>query len=126
MSTSFVSPALSPATYIGARFSPDKVSFPVRSTVPYAHFEHVRGVPPTAEGNGYSINRLHILNAILGRHANLESRSAEAIELSGEDISIDRITENAEKLQEAAARSVYGASYGNGLFETGVGFSVEG
>lgn len=126
MSTSDASPALTPSAFIGARFSPGKVAFPLTNGVQYATFEHVRGVPPTGENGGYSVNRLHVLNAILERYARVESRSMEQVTQSEEDITVDIIEENAIALQDAVEHSVYGMSYGNGIYETGVGFSAEG
>ncbi len=140
MSVAVVPSALKPSAYIGARFSPGKVTLPLTNTVPYANFEHVRGVPAVGDQEGYSVNRLHILNAILERHARLSSARSENGDAPGvtshpeashpgtsrTEPSDAEIARAAEALHQAAQRSVYGVSYGTGLFETGVGVSVSG
>ena len=130
MSVAVVPSALKPSAYIGARFSPGKVTLPLTNSVPYANFEHVRGVPAVGDQEGYSVNRLHILNAILERHARLSSARSENGDAPGvtsrTEPSDAEIARAAEALHQAAQRSVYGVSYGTGLFETGVGVSVSG
>ena len=141
MSVAVVPAALKPSAYIGARFSPGKVTLPLSNSLPYANFEHVRGVPATGDQEGYSVNRLHILNAILERYARLSvtrsdnTYAAAGTGEAGRSSSGGRadsgpsdadIARAAEALHQAARRSVYGVSYGTGLFETGVGVSVTG
>lgn len=141
MSVAVVPAALKPSAYIGARFSPGKVTLPLTNSVPYANFEHVRGVPAVGDQEGYTVNRLHILNAILERHARISgtrsgggyagaaqaesNRHSSAGEAHSGPSDAD-IARAAEALHVAARRSVYGVSYGTGLFETGVGVSMSG
>ncbi len=104
---------VSPATVIGARFHPGKVSLPVSNMHTYASFDHVRGVPSPVEGGGYSISRLQIINSILERMT--------ASETLPEPASVD---EASERLASSLQKSVYGSAYGNYIAGESLSFSA--
>ena len=124
MSTTVVPSAITPSTYVSARFGPGKVSFPVSGANGYAQFEHVRGVPAREPSTGVSVNRLFILNSLIGRYARLAGRQSGTINAGESDASDSRIVEEAQRLNEIISHSPYGGSYGNGIYETGHIFSI--
>ncbi|MFP4508938.1 MAG: hypothetical protein ACLFNQ_02300 [Spirochaetaceae bacterium] len=104
VSGSWASIQITPATLIGARFDHGKVSFPVAGTSGYASFDHVRGIPSSEEGHGYSVGRLQIINRILERFMAAES-----------PVSGTTVEEASRRLAERLNNSVYGSAYGNYL-----------
>ncbi len=109
---------------MSARFGPRKVAFPVSGAAGYARFEHVRGIPAGDASEGLSVNRLFILDSLIGRYARVTGRQAGAVEAGDADVSNRRIAEEVQRLNDAVQRSVYGDSYGNGIYETGSVFSI--
>ena len=124
MSTAVVPSAVTPSTYVSARFGPGKVAFPVSGATGYAQFEHVQGVPAGETSSGISVDRLFILNSLIGRYASLTGRESRVVSQIEPDVSDRQIVEEAQRLYDTAERSPYGRSYGNGLYETGRIFSI--
>lgn len=104
VSGSWTSIQITPATLIGARFDPGKVIFPVAGTSGYASFDHVRGVPSSEEGQGYSVGRLQIINRILERLMSADTPDSRA-----------SVEEASRELADRLNTSVYGSAYGNYL-----------
>ena len=119
MNTEVVSSAMTPSKYVTTRFGPGKATFPVSAPAGHAQFEHVRGVPAGESTRGMSVNRLFILNSLLGRYTSSEGTPSEISPDRSGEISEREIAEKAERLRQAVDHSVYGESYGNGLYEKG-------
>lgn len=123
MNTTIVPSAITPSKYVSARFGSGKVAFPVSNLTGHAQFEHVRGVP-AGESSGLSVNRLFILNSLLGRYSSSNESPSEISDQGSGRIPEPEIATKVQRLHESVAHSVYGRAYGNGLYESGVVLSI--
>jgi hypothetical protein len=71
-----------PISYVyAARYGEGRVSLPVlRSQALYASFQHVSGVPAEAGVAAYSVDKLHILEVLIGRLQSVKSEPLAARE----------------------------------------------
>ncbi|MFP4374489.1 MAG: hypothetical protein ACLFPO_09160 [Spirochaetaceae bacterium] len=58
---------------VKARYGLGKLSLPVNSPLGYARLKHIQGVPPSADGGGFSIQKLQALDSLIDRLARLKS-----------------------------------------------------
>jgi hypothetical protein len=73
-----------PLAYVyAARYGEGRVSLPVlQSQALYASFRHVSGVPAQAGAAAYSVDKLHILEVLIGRLESVKSEPLAAAEAS--------------------------------------------
>jgi hypothetical protein len=90
------------------RYGEGRVSLPVlRSQALYANFRHVSGVPAQAGVAAYSVDKLHILEVLIGRLEKAKTdRLAEREPASGLDPDrIDALIQEYSSRMHAAART---------------------
>ncbi len=126
MSTSVIPSTITPSAFASARFGTGKVTFPVSGLNAHAQFEHVKGVPAEESSSGLSVNRLFIINSLIGRYASVTGESAATARDNSRAVSYNEIVREAERLHHAIAHSAYGQAYGSGTYETGSVFEVAG
>jgi hypothetical protein len=120
-----------PMSYVyAARYGEGRASVPVlRSQALYANFSHVSGVPAEDGTAAYSIDKLHILDVLIGRLESIKSdplaaaESAGKLSPSGVDALIQQYGSEVHALATAPALP-YSPSVAMSLAEPGMLFSM--
>ena len=105
-----VSSGLIPLSYVYGAYFGGRATVPVlRSQALYANFQHVSGVPAEAGTAAYSVDKLHILDVLIGRLESLKSQPLPAREAPaglsprGVDALIDQYSAQVHALVSAPA-----------------------
>lgn len=105
-----------------AQFSPGRIALPVQNQAIYARFKHVQGVPSTAEGQGFSMARLRMLDNLIDRLTRLEGSRGEWVQPdSGGEVEglIEEYAARLHRAVETSEASGYSLGYGSGANELG-------
>ena len=107
---------------VRAQVSPGRIALPVQNQAIYARFKHVQGIPATAEGQGYSIARLRMLDNLIDRLTRLDGTQAAPVQPTSPAQVDGLIAEFTSRLHEAVTSSDAGGyprGYGSGANEIG-------
>ncbi len=105
-----------------AQFSPGRIALPVQNQAIYARFKHVQGVPANADGQGFSMARLRMLDNLIDRLTRLQGSEGESVQpTSGADVEglINEFAARLHQAVETAGAGGYPLGYGSGANETG-------
>jgi hypothetical protein len=82
-----------PLSYVyAARYGEGRAAVPVlRSQALYANFSHVAGVAAQDGAAAYSIDKLHILDVLIGQLVSIKSQPQPAAEASSDKLSATRV-----------------------------------
>lgn len=71
------SQTVSMTNLIRSEYSSGKLSVPVEGPLAYVRFQHVRGVPASPDGQGFSVYRLKLLDSMIeGMHSGVGEQQA--------------------------------------------------
>lgn len=116
------------------RFVGGRVALPVASSSPFAHFEHIDGVP-TKDGSGFSFNRLQVLDVLIDRLIKMKDQQTlskvpdDHLGLSNEalDALIDELAQKvqtAENFTPTGLAESLGSTFGMQISQTGAVVSL--
>jgi len=107
---------ISVPSLVQAGYASGRISLPVKGAFNYALLKHVRGVPATGEQGTYTVYKLRVLDALIGRLVAARGGSSAPVDAAGaSEAEIDRLIQQYRTGVDEALSNLAPSGYDKGV-----------